>query len=189
MRTIYFITGNKGKLSEVKEKLKPFDVEIIQKDLGYPEIQADSLENVVRYGVEHLKKSFFHPFIIEDAGLFIDALDGFPGVYSKYVFYTIGLKGILKLLEGKTERSAVFRSVYAYSTPETRPLFFVGECYGKITSKERGSGGFGYDPIFIPDGESKTFAEMTTEEKNRYSHRGRALDKLIDFLKNDMIQH
>jgi len=105
------------------------------------------------------------------------------------VFYTIGLNGILKLLEGKTERSAVFRSVYAYSTPETRPLFFVGECYGKITSKERGSSGFGYDPLFIPDGESKTFAEMTTEEKNRYSHRGRALDKLIDFLKNDMIQH
>ena len=68
MKTMYFITGNKGKLSEVKEKLKSFDVEIIQKDLGYPEIQDDSLENVVRYGIEHLKKSFSHPFIIEDAG-------------------------------------------------------------------------------------------------------------------------
>lgn len=189
MRTIYFITGNKGKLSEVKEKLKPFYVEIIQKDLGYPEIQADSLENVARYGVEHLKKSFSHTFIIEDAGLFIDALDGFPGVYSKYVFYTIGLKGILKIMENKTKRSAVFRSVYAYSESNTKPILFVGECKGTITTKEKGTGGFGYDPIFVPDGESRTFAEMSTEEKNRYSHRGRALDKLIDFLKNDMIQH
>ncbi|MCK5112314.1 MAG: XTP/dITP diphosphatase [Thermoplasmatales archaeon] len=183
MKTIYFITGNKGKFSEVKEKLKRLDVAVIQENLGYPEVQGDSLEEVAGYGVEHIKKRFLHPFIIEDAGLFVDALDGFPGVYSKYVFFTIGCKGILKLLEDKKRRTAVFRSVYAYSEPNNKPLFFIGECQGIITTKERGEGGFGYDPIFIPDGETKTFAEMNTEEKNTFSHRGKALDKLIYFLK------
>lgn len=183
MKTIYFITGNKGKLYEVKEKLKNLDVTVIQEDLGYPEVQGDSLKEVARYGVEHIKKRFLHPFIIEDAGLFVDALDGFPGVYSKYVFFTIGCKGILKLLEDKKRRTAVFRSVYAYSEPNKKPLFFIGECQGIIATKERGERGFGYDPIFIPDSETKTFAEMSTEEKNTFSHRGKALDKLIDFLK------
>jgi len=183
MKTICFITGNKGKFAEVKEKLKPLDVEVIQENLGYPEIQADSLKEVARYGVEHIKKRFSHPFIIEDAGLFIDALEGFPGVYSKYVFFTIGCKGIIKLLENIDERSAVFRSVYAYSEPDKEPIFFIGESFGKITTKERGEGGFGYDPIFIPAGETKTFAEMSIEGKNMFSHRGKALEKLIDFLK------
>ncbi len=183
MKTIYFITGNKGKLSEVKEKLRSLDVTVIQEDLGYPEVQGDSPEEVAEYGVECIKKRFSHPFIIEDAGLFIDALEGFPGVYSKYVFFTIGCKGILKLLEEKKRRTAVFRSVYAYSEPDKKPLFFIGECQGIIANKERGEGGFGYDPIFIPDGETKTFAEMSIEKKNTFSHRGKALDKLIDFLK------
>ena len=182
MKKLYFITGNKGKLAEIQERVKTIDIQIIQKDLGYPEIQAEILEEVAEYGVNHIQKQFNEPFILEDAGLFIDELDGFPGVYSKYVFYTIGLAGILKIMEKKTKRTAVFRSVYAYAEPNTKPILFVGECKGTITTKEKGIGGFGYDPIFVPDGKSKTFAEMTTEEKNRYSHRGKALDKLFNFL-------
>lgn len=185
MKTIYFITGNKGKYNEVKEKMKSLDVEVIQKNFGYPEIQADTLEDVVKYGVEHLKNKLNHPFIIEDAGLFIDELKGFPGAYSKYVFYTIGCKGILKLMEDTNERSAVFRSVYAYFESDKKPELFIGECIGIIADKERGTGGFGYDPIFIPAGETRTFAEMKIEEKNMFSHRGKALDKLIEFLKRN----
>jgi XTP/dITP diphosphohydrolase len=183
MKTIYFITGNKGKFFEVKEKLQHLDIKLIQKDIGYPEIQADSLVVVVRYGVEHIRERYSKPFIIEDAGLFIDALKGFPGVYSKDVFYTIGCKGILKLLENTQERSAVFRSVYVYSEPKEEPIFFTGESHGKIANAERGEGGFGYDPIFIANGKTKTFAEMDVREKNSVSHRGKALDKLIDFFK------
>lgn len=185
MKTIYFITGNKGKFSEVREKLQHLNIAILQHNIGYPEIQADSLEEVARYGAEYIKKRFSHPFILEDAGLFIDALDGFPGVYSKYVFLTIGCEGILKLLENKEQRTAVFRSVYVYSEPNKNPQFFVGESTGKIAAKKRGKGGFGYDPIFIPDDETKTFAEMNTKDKNKYSHRGKALNKLIEFLKEN----
>lgn len=186
MKTIYFVTGNKGKLLEAKAKFSDLDIDITQKDLGYPEIQADSLEDVARFGADHIQQRFNHAFILEDAGLFIDAVGGFPGVYSAYIFYKIGCSGILKLLEGfdGEKRKATFRSVYIYGEPGKKPLLFVGECRGKISSKALGDHGFGYDPIFIPEGETKTFAQMGTEEKNNLSHRGKSLDKLKEFFKN-----
>ena len=185
MKTIYFITGNKGKVEEAKQKFSTVGINVVQKNLGYPEIQTEALEDVARFGVEHVQKKFTQPFILEDAGLFIDALDGFPGVYSSYVFYTVGLKGILKLLGDipETKRRAMFRSVFAYREPSQKPKLFIGECQGKLAFEEKGTNGFGYDPIFIPDGDTRTFAQMKTEEKNSFSHRGKSLDKLIDFLK------
>lgn len=182
MITLYFITGNKGKFNEFNEKVQYLDISLKQKNLGYPEIQANTLEEVAGFGVNYIKNRFEYPFVIEDAGLFVDSLDGFPGVYSKYVFFTIGCKGILKLLEENTKRAAVFKSVYAYSVPNKKTMFFIGECHGRIAEYEKGKGGFGFDPIFIPDKKSVTFAEMSTKEKNKISHRGRALDKLITFL-------
>lgn len=186
MKTVYFITSNKGKVLEAKTKFYDLNVDIVQKDLGYPEIQADNLEDVARFGAEYLQKKFNHPFILEDAGLFIDELDGFPGVYSAYVFYRIGCSGILKLLERfvDSKRKATFRSVYAYGEPSKKPMLFLGECCGTISKKALGEHGFGYDPIFIPDGETRTFAQMETEEKNRFSHRGKSLEKLKDYFKN-----
>jgi len=186
MKEIYFITGNKGKVLEAKKKLLEIDIEVNQKDIGYPEIQADSLEEVAKFGIEHIQKKLNQPFILEDAGLFIDALDGFPGVYSAYVFYRIGCEGILKLLEDveKGNRKATFRSVVGYGKPDEKPQLYVGESRGTISKTPIGEHGFGYDPIFIPDGETKTFAQMETEEKNKFSHRGKSLDKFIDYFKN-----
>lgn len=183
MKKIYFITSNKGKTIEAKQKLSSVDLDVVQKNLGYPEIQADRLAEVATYGVEYIQKKSDKPFILEDAGLFIDGLGGFPGVYSAYVFYTIGCEGILKLMKGMDNRKATFRSVFAYGQDGSKAKLFVGESKGKIAENMKGNNGFGYDPIFIPDGNSKTFAEMTTEEKNKHSHRGKSLDKLLDFFK------
>jgi XTP/dITP diphosphohydrolase len=182
---LYFVTGNSGKFKEVREKLLPFGFEVVQRDIGYPEVQAESLEDVVRYGLDYLEEKIDRPFIIEDAGLFIDVLQDFPGVYSSYVFYTIGLKGILKLLDGKDkgDRKAVFRSVIAYKEPDVKPILFIGECYGRISNQELGSHGFGYDPIFIPEGDTRTFGQMDVSEKNCFSHRGKSIKKLLDFFK------
>jgi len=184
MKELFFITSNKGKVHEATEKLRPLGFSVVQKDLGYPEIQADSLEEIAAWGATHVQGRFDHPFLLEDAGLFIDALEGFPGVYSKYVFFTIGLEGILRLLGDVENRKAVFRSVYAYSEPGKKPVVVIGECNGVISTKKQGTYGFGYDPIFIPDGAEKTFGEMTVEEKNQYSHRGNALDKLVIILRD-----
>jgi XTP/dITP diphosphohydrolase len=122
---------------------------------------------------------FNQVFILEDAGLFIDALQEFPGVYSKFVFFTIGLPGILQLLDTIENRNAVFRSVYGYYEPGKKPIIVVGECKGTISYEQRGNHGFGYDPLFTPNGAKKTFGEMSIEEKNQFSHRGKALENLI----------
>jgi len=183
VKEIYFITGNKGKILEAKQKFSKVNIKIIQKNIGYPELQTDSLKKVAEFGIDDLRKRFDKAFIIEDAGLFIDSLNGFPGVFSAYVFQTIGCEGILQLLKNieKNNRAAVFKSVYAYFKPGKKPLFFTGECHGHISDKIIGGNGFGYDPIFIPNDSDKTFAEMKTDEKNKYSHRGKSLDKLISF--------
>jgi len=183
MKKIYFVTGNKGKQAEAKEKLSAIGFDVVQHNIGYPEIQADTLEEVAVFGVEDIQKRFDKPFFLEDAGLFVDCLKGFPGVYSAYVFRTVGCKGILKLLDGEKNRKATFRSVIAYKEPGKKSVFFAGECHGDISTKELGSHGFGFDPIFIPYGEKRTFAQMGIKEKNLLSHRGKSLDKLADFFK------
>ena len=191
MKKLYFITGNKGKYIEAKEKFSELNIEIIQKNLGYPEIQSDSLESVAIYGVEDIQKRFDKPFFLEDAGLFIDSLNGFPGVYSAFVFYKIGCLGILKLMEElkNNKRKACFKSVMAFKEPNSGIKLFIGESRGTISEKLKGENGFGYDPIFIPENEKRTFGQMETKEKNLFSHRGKSLIKLIDYFKNNEIEN
>lgn len=184
MKDLYFITSNNGKYKEVATKLIEANIRVIQKNLGYPEVQANSLEDVVNFGVNYVKEKFDKPFIIEDSGIFIKHLNDFPGVYSADVYYKIGCKGILRLMEDvKKNRDAYFKSVIAYTNSDKEIYIFSGDCKGMIGFEESGSNGFGYDPIFIPNGEKITFAEMAVDEKNRFSHRGNSLNKLLEFLK------
>jgi len=126
MKDLYFITSNKGKYKEVANKLIEADFKVIQKNLGYPEVQANSLEDVVNFGVSYILERFHKPFIIEDAGIFIKNLNDFPGVYSADVFYKIGCKGILKLLDGiKKDRGACFKSVIAYVNSDKQIHVFM----------------------------------------------------------------
>ncbi len=178
LNEILFITGNKHKYSEVLPIARSLGFKIVMKP-GYKlEIQSDSLEDIsITAAIEaykHLKK----PLMIEDAGLFIDALNGFPGPYSSYVYKTIGCDGILKLMMDKTERYATFRSVVTIIYP---PFIIAerGECRGSIACEKRGEKGFGFDPIFIPLGEERTFAEMSVNEKNVFSHRAKAVRKAL----------
>ncbi len=186
MKKIYFITSNKGKVLEAQNKLSHIQIE--QKNMGYPEIQADTLKEVATYGIKYIEKNLKEAFILEDAGLFIKNLKGFPGVYSAYVFKTIGCAGILDLMKNleDKQREATFKSVFAYKEQNKAPQFFIGETLGKITQEMKGKNGFGYDPIFKPYGRNNTFAEMNTEDKNRISHRGKALEKLSIYLKNNL---
>ncbi len=178
---LHFITGNDNKVKEARKKLSPLGYEVIQKDMDPPEIQADSLEEVAMFSAEWVRERSPTPFFLEDSGFFVDVLNGFPGVYSAYVFKTIGYMGILRLMEGIEDRDARFMAVIAYYDGNEIHLF-RGEVLGRVSYEPRGDGGFGYDPIFIPDGESRTFAEMSPEEKNMFSHRGRALESFIRYL-------
>lgn len=176
---ITFVTGNAGKLSEARERLEPLGFTVEGDDRGYPEVQAEDLETVCRFGLDALKGRVEVPFMLEDAGLFVDALGGFPGVYASFAYGTIGNEGILKLMEGVEGRSARFRSVIGFHDGD-ESRFFDGVVEGRMSLEERGAEGFGFDPIFVPQGGKRTFSEMTQAEKGALSHRGRALDALLD---------
>ena len=116
-------------------------------------------------------------------GLFVDGLGGFPGVYSSYVLRTIGNEGLLKLMENISDRTARFKSCVG-ACIGSHIIIANGECQGKIDFSQKGNGGFGFDPIFIPDGYDTTFAEMTLEEKNKVSHRGNSIRSFAEQFTN-----
>ena len=146
--------------------------------IGTVEIQDDSIETIAKATATEAAKRCSLPVIVEDAGLFINVLNGFPGPYSSYVYRTIGTEGILKLLKNTESRDAIFHSVVAFCSLGEPPSCFHGKAKGKISLQTRGKLGFGFDPIFEPSTSSgKTFAEITLMEKNRHSHRAEALRK------------
>jgi len=211
-----FVTTNPGKVREATEYL---DDEVRQFDFDYTEVQADDLGTVAAEGARAAYRAADGPVIVDDAGLFIDAFDGFPGPYSSYVEDTVGVERVWRMTEPEDDRAAAFKTVIAYcdgegfeTTPdpggidredrrgqdlaaddrgaattdeqvdeggETVPVkLFEGRVPGEIVAP-RGKGGFGFDPIFEHDG--TTFAEMSTEQKNAVSHRGRALSKFAEW--------
>ncbi|SES67530.1 dITPase [Methanococcoides vulcani] len=180
MRKMVFVTGNKGKFGEAKEILAAKEIELIQNTDGYPELQEDDLEPIAAYGAKWAAEKLKHPVMVDDSGLFINTLNGFPGPYSAFVEDNLGNQKVLKLMEGEKDRSAVFKSVIGYCEPGGESSVFTGTVEGKIAFEERGTGGFGYDPIFEYEG--KTFGELGTEVKNTISHRRRALDKFFEWL-------
>lgn len=174
---VFFVTKNEGKLREAKSILSDYSIEVEMLTVEKEEIQSYDLEKIALYALRHIDFRDA-PFFVEDAGLFVEALNGFPGPYSSYIYKTIGCEGILKLLEGVDNRKAYFLSVVALRAPGLGDVVFKGKVNGIIANEMRGEKGFGFDPIFIPDGCEKTFAEMNIEEKSRYSHRGKALRKM-----------
>lgn len=175
MRPVTFVSTNEGKVREVRAVLAEHGITVRWRRRELPEPQADTLEEVVRAKLSALGPSR-GLFLVEDSGLFVRALGGFPGVYSAYVLRTIGLEGLLRLVTGR-DRAAIFRTV-AGVRDGRRSWTVSGASYGELTTARKGVGGFGYDPVFRPRGSRRTFAEMTIEEKNRQSHRARALRRV-----------
>lgn len=148
--------------------------------MKYEEIQADTTEEISQDSARKLISKIGAPFFIEDTGLYIISLRGFPGPYSSYVQSTLGNQGILLLMGGK-DPTAFFLTVITYFDGK-RLHQFPGKLQGKISSDARGEKGFGYDPIFIPAGHKMTLAEMSIEEKNKISHRSIAVREFLRFL-------
>ena len=172
----YFLTSNKHKFEEVKPIFDEYGIELVMLPYEKVEVQG-SLEQVAVVAAA-IAYSLPKPLLVEDAGLFVEALNGFPGPYSSYVYKTIGWKGILKLMEGVKNRRAYFKAVVACFHKGIR--VFEGVVEGEIAEEGRGNKGFGFDPIFIPKGYNKTFAEMGVEEKSKISHRGKAFRKAAE---------
>ncbi|NKE35396.1 XTP/dITP diphosphatase [Natronococcus sp. JC468] len=176
--TVRFVTSNVGKVEEAQDYLEGIDT-VEQVAYDYAELQSDSLEEIVVRGAEEAYTALGseEPVLVDDTGLFVDALEGFPGPYSAYVEDTLGIERVWRLASEEQSTRARFRTVLAYADGE-RTETFEGSVAGTLVAP-RGEGGFGYDPIFEYNG--RTFAEMDTEEKNAISHRGRALAEFADW--------
>lgn len=185
-------THNKGKIREFHQILGKLGFEVIsQQDAG---IDVEPEENGLTFKENALIKA--HAIadlcdcsvIADDSGLCVEALDGRPGVYSaRYAGEGASdadrVQKLLAEMNGENNRNAKFVSAVALILPDGEEIVTIGETYGKISSEPSGSDGFGYDPVFVSDKLGKTFAEATAEEKNSVSHRGAALKKLYNILK------
>lgn len=177
--SLVFASSNKNKYIEVKKILEKFGINVDFFRCSLTEIQSDFIKEIASKKVIDAFLKCKKPVIIEDDGLFIDSLNGFPGPFSSYVFKTIGNKGILKLVNAK--RNSKFQSIIVFCDSKKKPIIFEANVKGKISKSQRGKG-WGYDPIFIPYGKSKTFAELSS--KNELSHRYKALKKFANWYLN-----
>ncbi|MEM3616347.1 MAG: XTP/dITP diphosphatase [Candidatus Bathyarchaeia archaeon] len=186
-KVIFFATNNINKFNEARKVLGRYKIAVGMIRVKTLEIQSESLEEIAKTSATHAFKQCGLPLIVEDAGLFVEALNGFPGPYSSYVYKTIGNEGLLKLMEKSTNRKAKFQSMVAFFSEELNsPICFKGEVVGEITRELRREShyGFGFDPIFKPVNSQKTFAEMSISEKNKHSHRARAFRKFAKWYKS-----
>ncbi|KAF1078969.1 RdgB/HAM1 family non-canonical purine NTP pyrophosphatase [Methanogenium sp. MK-MG] len=179
--TFTVVTSNENKVKEVAAFFAGV-AEVAHIFLEIPEYRDNDVGVIAEEKARYAWNALHCPLIVDDTGFFVSALNGFPGPYAAYVLDTIGMEGILRLLEGAEDRSAYFETAIAYADTEGVIRVFRGVVDGSIVSP-RGEAGFGYDPIFSVDG--RTFAERTLAEKATMSHRGRALAELRKFLVSD----
>lgn len=190
MKKLVFSTNNEHKLEEVRAKLGKYYQIISLKDLGDDTDVAetgDTLEENAMIKADYLWNTYHLNCFADDTGLEVEALDNAPGVYSaryagEHKSSEDNVAKLLKELEGKENRKARFRTVIALIMGGKRYLF-EGTIEGVITTSPKGTSGFGYDPIFQANGYDKTFAELTLDDKNDISHRAKAVEQLVLFLR------
>ena len=173
---VYFVSSNRHKYLEAKQILASFGIKVGFFQANLTEIQSDSLSEIAKTKALDAFSKYKKPIIIEDDALIISSLGGFPGPYASYVFDTIGNRGIIELT--KKNRRAKFCATISYCDKNKKPILFEGIVPGKISKKIQGKG-WGYDPIFIPNGKTRTYAQIS--DKNTLSHRYRALAKFASW--------
>lgn len=190
--TIFLASGNPHKIEELGVLLNDLGIDL-KSTLDYPDAEEVNEDRPDLEGNALKKARYWYektglPALADDTGLEVEALNGEPGVYSaRYAGENASdeenVRKLLHELDDKSDRSARFRTVVAFISTTGKEHLFEGICTGEIISEKRGEKGFGYDPVFVPDGYEQTFAELSSEEKNRISHRGKAVESLIEFLK------
>ncbi|NOZ80848.1 MAG: non-canonical purine NTP pyrophosphatase [DPANN group archaeon] len=182
---ITLITSNRNKAREFKLILRDF-AKIITFAMEYPELRSDDPREIVALAAKQLAEKMQRPVMVEDSGLFIRALNGFPGTCTKYVFERIGNKGILKVMSGKKDRTCYYKSAIAYCAPGEQPKTVIGIEEGRLATKETGTKGWGQDPIFIPKGKRKTYGESRKKDSvNLFRKSG--LEKIRQLLEKEVV--
>jgi XTP/dITP diphosphohydrolase len=183
-------SANPDKAAEIGEILRvSLDVDLVARPADVPDVveDGDTLLDNARLKARALVAATGLAAVADDTGLEVDALGGAPGVYSaryagEHVTYADNVEKLLRELEGAEQRTARFRTVALAAFPDGSELWAEGVVEGSITDAVRGDAGFGYDPVFVPEGGDRTFAEMSADEKHAISHRGRAFRALAQAL-------
>lgn len=193
MNTLVLASRNKDKIKELHDTLHPLGI-TLKSSYDYPDLEEvtedqETLEGNALKKARYTARKTDLRSVADDTGLEVDALDGAPGVYSaryagKKATYRDNLQKLLTEMKDVPEgkRTARFRTVVAFVHGDQQKTFH-GVCEGKILREPRGQKGFGYDPIFLPEGQEKTFAELSAEKKHEISHRGRAIAKFVEWIK------
>lgn len=178
--TLKFVTGNPNKVREARQLLA---IDIEQADLkGLIEVQTSDLSEVARHKLDQAYEILKCPVMVEDSGLMFSAWNGLPGALVKWFEKSVGCDGMIRMLEPFGNREAIAVCHVAVHDG-SKVMIAKGEVKGTIAHKLRGENGFGWDVIFIPDGHTRTFAEMSAEEKNAISHRRKAFQALKEMLR------
>ena len=183
MEKIKYITTNKFKVKLAKENLEPLGVEIEAQSIDCPEIQADTIEEVAIFSSQYASNFLKESTLKNDSGLIIPALNGFPAAYTKYVDQTLGIEGILKLMEGVENREAYFLEVLAYTPYGEETVVFTSKTEGTLAKVPSGENGWSWDFIFIPKGMNETMACYPDDERWKFWDDS-AYIKLASYIKN-----
>lgn len=176
---LIFVTCNQGKFEEAKHEMEKHSITLNQVCLDLEE-KRGTLEEIAIQAAKDAYGKIRKPLFVDDTGIFIEALNGFPGEFSAWIYKKIGAAGVLKLLENQKNRSAYFKTIIAYNDGKTIRTF-EGICEGTISNEPRGNQGFAYDVIFIPKGQTKTNAQ-DIEMKRKVSHRKKVIESFLEFI-------
>ena len=191
MNEIIFASHNKGKIAEIKALLNPLSIHVLSSDdIDLPDVEETgaTFEENAKLKALTIAKLRNKPCLADDSGLCVDAIGGRPGVYSaRYApnrDFKAAMQKLLKEMEQSSNpsRNAHFSCVLVLAYPDGKNVCFEGRVDGQIEREQRGESGFGFDPVFKPEGYDKTFAELGAEIKNKISHRGRALQKFVHYI-------
>jgi len=186
MKSIFFITGNAYKFQIAQEALSDAGTELIQKELETPEIQSTSIEEIASFSVKWASDLLKEPVIVSDAGYYIEALNGFPGPFIKYINEWLNADDILRLMAGKENRKVEVKDCLAYCEPGKKPVLFCDFARGRIANKKGSKGNTSINEIFIPEGEDRTESDIPWDEmKEFWAKNLKHYKALGEYLKNN----
>ena len=183
MNKIILLTGNMKKLISARQFLEPYGIEVDNVKMDTTEIQSDSVEEIAAFSAKEASEKLKCTVLKNDTGFFVEALNGFPGPYTHDVMLKIGTDGLLKLMEGQTNRKAYYKEAFAYCEYGKEPVIFTSITRGTLATEKSGKYGLRIDPIFIPDGHDKTMANYNDDERFKLWNTS-AYDEIAKYVLN-----
>lgn len=182
-KPIYFVSSNKHKIQEITAIAMEFGIKIIPKNMELKE-EGNELEKIAKFKADYAWNKIKKPLIVEDTGVYFNAYNNFPGHTAKRTFYSLGLKGLLRLIKPAKNKRAVFKTVICFKSSKSKSKIFSGELHGKLLTKLSGLNKdvLPYEKMFVPNGFSKALALIDRKTKNRFSHRALASRKFFKWI-------